>query len=241
MNEVVRIQKNGDFDGVAIHQPMVFAIAYNGIDHSLWALSRQTGVLRRLRPDGRETLYVDGFKSPRAVLVDFRSGTAWVVQTGGRNLVEVDTSGATVREIAGFQAPWHAALDTKANVMWVADSTVLQIIPLDDPEQRKVVPGFRFLKRVTLDSVSHTCWGLDWAFEPDDSRVVKFSTEGKVLFAKSGFTDVRALAVNAFNGHCFVTETSSYTLTEIDPTGEVLSRLVLDGGLLDVAVQMLSE
>ena len=239
MNDVIQVKKDGEFARLAIHQSAVSAMANDAVDNSLWLLSRRTGVLRRLRPDGSERLFVDDLKNPRAVLVDPRTRAAWVVQTGSGSIIEIDTSGAIVRKITGFMAPQHAVLDAAADVMWVADSTSLHIVPLDAPDRRKIISGFGFLRKLALDPATRACWGIDWAFGRGNSRVIKIGRAGEVQFTKAGFTDLRALAIDAFNSHCFVAEGALRAVTELDASGDVLSRLVLSGGILDVTVETL--
>lgn len=237
--EVIAVDANGSFTGLTVRNPGATDLEINLRDNSFYVLNEEGGTLQQYSEKGELLITLENMTRPRAIAADPATGEVWVINSGRHEVLQVDFKAQTVFRYPGFLSTYDLAFDARRRVFWAADSaSVLRFSPAN-PFIQLIFSSFRFARKIAVDQNSGACWVIDWHFAPGQSSVVKLNAEGAREFEITGFVDPRALAVNPFNGNCFVTDPGKGELVQISPEGEVISVLQKQGNLLDVSVQML--
>ncbi len=235
-SEILRVDFSGRI-GLSLRGiKRIYQLRLDPADQSLLVLSRLDSTLARYATDGQEIMQVRGLNRPVALRVHAADRSLFVLEKSRRRIVHLSAAGDSIGILQGFSAPYDLAIDSKANLLWVADSASVLRIDLRDGS-RTAIDGFDMAYRVAVEPSSGTCWLIEWSPEREKSAVVQVSRDAQIQFRLGGFTDPRSLAVNSYNGNCFVAETLAGTLSEVSVRGELLSRTATRGGLIDLAVQ----
>ncbi len=235
-SELVRIDYSGRIALSISRLRRIYHLRLDPADQSILVLSRLDSTLTRFSFQGQELMRVTGLNRPVALRINPVDRSLFVLEKSRRRIVQLDAAGESLQVISGLLAPYDLALDSRSNLLWVADSSRLVRVDLND-DSREIFTGFGLAYRVEVDEQTGACWLIDWSSAPEESRVICLDRQGNELFRRGGFTDPRRLEINPYNRHGFVAETLARRLTELSPAGEVLSRIATAGGLIDLQVE----
>ncbi len=235
--QVVRLSSQGNATGVEVAIPNVMDMAVDSTDGSLFVLSREPGELRRVAPDGKILFLLQGLGNPRRMDYDPVSQSVLILDAGTQQIWRVSRTGEILERIPAPASARDLAVDGARNLLWLADSSRLLRVPNLDFTQQQVFPDFQLIRELAVDPRNGDCWGVDWNIFKGGSSVFKFNAAGRLVFRKTGFTDLQGVAINEFNGNGFIIEAAAGRLIQISPTGEEISRIRIEGNITDVAVE----
>ena len=185
---------NGNPSGNTI-EPLNLPIgaAVDVFDRSVVVCERGASRLKRFAPD--HTLLDDiPLDRPSRVAIDSVTRRAWVTSFEGRTLSRVPPSFTTIEQtIPGFQGPVGVAVDAKRGRIWVADAVAGQLVAFDRSGTLQFrVSGLPSVREISVEPES----GDVWAVLPDQSVIVRVSTDGLVVRRLSGFDQPLGVAVD---------------------------------------------
>ncbi len=237
--ELTALNGRGENLGLNLMTPGTVDIAVNPADNSFWVLLQDSGKIQHFSADGRLLATFEGFQSPSAMTLDPKTGGLWVLNRGTAEAWQVAADGQIGLKLSGFEHGRDIALDAKRNSLWISDSSAVVKIDLHSPEDQQTFGDFHFVRRIAINPQNGDCWFIDWSFFREDSRVLRYTVQGRMALEKTGFSDLTALSVDEFNGNCFVVEGQPGNLVQLSPNGSILSKLHLGGSLGEVVVENL--
>ncbi len=169
---------------------------------------------------GRDTLFVtvtdDWQSSARdtATIVVYReAGSAWVADTGNRQVVKISGEGEIIFRQDGFLSPTAVVIDAPRRRAWVIDSMLKKLIRIGI--EGGIEAEFTDLGGPTaLDVVAVN--GHVWIAESDSNRVSEVSNDGITLVRRiSGFLHPAGLVVDQRSGDIYIADTGAHRVVRL--------------------------
>lgn len=215
----------------------VSAMVLDTTDSSFWMLKADSGRVYHYSASGQLLKLVEDLDQPTGLVLHAGRQSVWIVERRSGAVHEI-TRFAHRRITFDVRNALALAVNSRADVLWIADSSAVVRIDLSTGAAARI-GGFRYAARLAVDETSGACWVADWLERFGISTVVKLSSNGRIEANLSGFAEPKSLAVNPFNGHCFVAEPDVREFYELDAQGAVLLRRDTAGGFSLLAVELL--
>ena len=214
--------------------------AFDSLDDVVWATSYNFNTCARFSFSGLKELEKSIFNSPWYIALHTEANRVFVINDGQGEIIRMDYEGQAEFQKSGFEDFRAMAYDQERDRLWVSDLNRITILEntLDDMRVLKRMTGFSRIDIIEIDAANGDVWCIDYSDQVNESRVVKFTMDGDEYFALQGFTDPRDLAVNPYNHHCFVAESSTGRLIELDDNnGSHVAENQTKGNIAKIVVQ----
>ena len=198
-------------------------LALNREDGSLWVGDNNESMLVHFDTNGAKIMSLDSLPRLGALAFHASLQELWALTSAGDLLLRV-RSAAEVTPV-NVQPTWEApvtdlAIAGNTGEAWIAARNRVArvnragVVVFTSSEQ------FRFASRLALDQTTGACWVIDDSGESrNNSSVYKLNAHGEVQFKIDGLARPQGLAVNPFDGSCYVLDTLQGRLVSISSEG----------------------
>ena len=238
---VIGMDNQGKGTGVELFGPDAVDVEIDTSDNSIWVLNRNSGVLEKFSSSGNSVLKKSGLDHPEAIALDPTDGSVWLLEKGNGQVIQFSRNGDLLRALPGFRFSLDIQIDPVRKAIWVSDSTQIIRLSMENPDDRLYLGSYQYVREIAVNPVTGECWGIDWSSQKNQSKVFKYSPDGKLIFTLTGFSDLFGLSINTYNGFCFVIEARPANLIQLTREGVFVSSKYLGGSLIDVTVENLTD
>lgn len=204
------------------------ALALDEQDGSLWVYDHAEQRLSLFGANGTKLAQSDTLPNLAALAFNARAQELWALTADAEQLLRIAEGTRHLTRI-DLQPSWSGpvrdlAIHQAAGAAWFAAGDRVVRLDVEGRLTFVTADSFRFASRVAIDQNDGACWVIDDSrnFRPD-SRVYKLGVEGRVRFHVEGFERPQSLAVNPFDGSCYVLDTLQGRLVKISAGGEVVN------------------
>lgn len=198
-------------------------LALNREDGSLWVGDNNEHMLVHFDTNGSKITSVDSLPKLGALAFHSSLQELWVLTSAGDLLLRVRSAAEVTR--VNVQPTWEGpvvdmAIAANTGEAWIAAHNRVARVNREGVVVFTATEPFRFATRLALDQASGACWVIDDSGESrNNSSVYKLSAHGEVQFKIDGLARPQGLAVNPFDGSCYVLDTLQGRLVKISNEG----------------------
>ena len=221
--EVSCWEADGRFSGVAIELERPVDVALDTTENSIWVGDANLGLLKFDRAGTRVAqLSLPGIS---AIAFNYFTGELWALSNREKKLWRVNRQATSSSEInASLVSPRAISIARATGVAWIADSSRVRMIPSFGAASSAAGYDFSFARDVAVNQRTGDAWTIDWSPAAGQSKIVKFSSVGVMVFSVADFSGPSALSVNVFDGSCFIAEPQLSRVTHVSLSGQIISR-----------------
>jgi sugar lactone lactonase YvrE len=217
------INNKGELLGKFDHFFEPVGLALDEEDGSIWVGDNGEHVLARFDKEGRAFARIDSLPELGALAFHASLQELWALTSKGELLLRVGKSSQLTR--INLQPTWSGpaadmAVAANTGEAWVAGRNRVARVNQDGNVVFTATEEFRFASRLAIDQTRGACWVIDDSGEfRNNSSVYKLSAQGQVQFKIDGFERPQGLAVNPYDGSCYVLDTLQGRLVKITAEG----------------------
>ncbi len=212
-------------------------IALNEFDNTIWVFKQDSSFIRKIDFAGRTQFEITDLQEPRDVALNPQTSSIWVAEKRAARIREFNRNGQNITTRTGFANIQSLAVFEQNGAVWVADSNAVHIFEPDGAAELTTISGFGLAEKLAVDQASGACWVIDSGGDFRNSELIKISKNGDIEFSVAGLDAPRDLAVNNFNGYCFVAEAGARKLAQFNNFGEQISGLTARGAFVKVVIE----
>ena len=234
--ELRRVEANGAVSAIRIVLSRPIDLAVDSVENSVWVVDRGVGVFKY---DGNGVQLAQ-VSLPEVIAIDFHypAGELWALDGKQKKLWRINRSGAgAIASNVRLLSPQSISISRGSGAAWIADSARVLLVQTDGRVDTTSGYAFAYARTVAVNQNNGEGWAIDWSPSFARSKVVKFSNNGSKLFAIEDFSAPSALAVNVFDGSCFITEPQLSRITHVSATGRIINQSRNFSGPTDVDVE----
>jgi hypothetical protein len=192
----------------------------------VWAADQRNKLIRipMTSPNNLIELSHEQFQKPNSVDVDIHSGTCWLADPGANKVFRINSIGNTITPVPfDFLDPVGLVIYQSESSVYVADRN--RIIKISADGSIVVWGGQEFLKiiAIAINQQTGELWISDQNPDTSSAMIIKEDNQGNRLFEIKNFKLPQALAVNTYDGSCFVTDSEKGKIIQISSQGQILS------------------
>lgn len=241
-NDILKLGRNGEYLAFVTLPQRALSIELDKTDQSFWAINTGAKSVTLYDSSGVELFSFAGFGYLQSLAINQNDQSLWVLDRGNGTISSFSRNGLLKLSLGGFENGKQIAFDSAREILWVADSTEVKNWR-PGVGITTVISGLENAHKLALNDRDGDCWVLSSSPQIGESRLLNISEGGAINTNASGFAKPVAIAVNPFNGNCFVSDTRSTRgfLKEINRLGDVVGERETGGILISMTVEFMEK
>lgn len=196
-------------------------IALDVANYQVWVADETQGKIFVFNKSGEQLYEIDGFQTPASLDCFEKDGSCWIADTKTKVVTKLSKKGTIRTQIKNLIFPRAVSVNQTTGECWIADSSRILKYDQDGNLLMKLETAIRAPFALSVDSDNGTCWILDANATGAPSRLMRFTSNGDIVFELSTFNWLSNLVVNPIDHSCIVAETGTGRILKISEDGTI--------------------
>ena len=195
-------------------------IILDAIQHTVWISDRSRTSVVRIDTSGIIMGWTDGFSEISEICTAGGDGGIWLADAVEGDVWRMSPEGNRMFSLGdSIGNPSAISYAFRPGVLWIANGVFL-LVRWDDGRFESVFEAELAIQALSVQEGTGDCWIV--IGDAGTQSVMKISLEGDVLARLDGFSFIRSLAANPFDGGCLVADAGNQRTVRLSEEGLIL-------------------